>query len=87
MKNIGEAVSIVRHLERPSREVEEKAEAEAEYEIHRKTTMFFLEEDPSFKIYSQIEWCKNLKDEIVLIAPDISFHHVRTNSPYRNVLV
>ena len=86
MKNIGEAVSIVRHLERPPREVEEKAEAEAEYEIHRKTTMFFLEEDPSFKIYSQIEWCKNLKDEIVLIAPDISFYHVRTNLPYRNVL-
>ena len=86
MKNIGEAVSIVRHLERPSREIEEKAEAEAEYEIHRKMTMFFLEEDPSIKIYSHIEWCKNLKDEIVLIAPDISFQHVRTNIPYRNVL-
>ena len=55
MKNIGEAVSIVRHLERPPREVEEKAEAEAEYEIHRKMTMFYLEEDPSIKIYSHIE--------------------------------
>ena len=65
MKNIGEAVSIVRHLERPSREVEEKAEAEAEYEIHRKMTMFYLEEDPAVKIaYNKFEqeW-KEIEEE------------------------
>ena len=90
MKNIGEYVSTLLMPEKKvpiSREAEEKADREAEYMIKRKTTLLYLKEYGGCKIYADIRWCEKTDGdgEMVLVAPDIYFYHVRTNVKYNSV--
>ena len=52
--------------------------------IMRHQIMFHLKENRSCKIYAAEEWCKNQKEEVVMVAPDIYFYHIHTNKKYKS---
>ena len=87
MKNIGLSVSTILTPEKKipiSREAEEKADREAEFMIVKHQIIFHLKENRDCKIYAAEEWCENSNEEVVMVAPDIYFYHIRTNEKYKS---
>ena len=90
MKNIGEYETTLLTPEKKvvmSRQAEEKMDRESEFMIVNKTILFYLKENSNYKLYAGANWCEKTvgEGEMVMVAPDIYFRHIRTNIKYNSV--
>ena len=90
MKNIGEYETTLLTPEKKvvmSRQAEEKMDRESEFMIVNKTILFYLNENNNYKLYAGAKWCEKTvgEGEMVMVAPDIYFRHIRTNIKYNSV--
>ena len=84
MKNIEASVSEGLTLEKKEEVEEEVEEEEEEYIPMRNEVVFFLREDPTYRISAVGEWCENSRGDVVK-EPDTYFLHIMTGQRCESV--
>ena len=76
MKNIGASVGAV--LTKEKKEVEKGEIEEEDRHLMRNEMVFFLKEEPEYRISAVAEWRENSRGDILTAEPDTYFIHIRT---------
>jgi len=77
MKSIEASVDAVSTQGKKTAVEEEEIEEEDRH-LMRNEMVFFLKEEPEYKISAVAEWCENSRGDILTAEPDTYFIHIRT---------